>query len=72
MLSSADLAPFSLQQQCFNSVIESGLGCDSGDNECLCANQNFGWGLQDCAQEACDAEVSRQLVAFSESLCAGE
>ncbi|PNH43740.1 hypothetical protein VD0004_g3813 [Verticillium dahliae] len=57
-------------QTCVNSVIASGLSCDSGDTKCLCANDNFKFGLNDCGKQACDAAVAQQLVAYAESLCA--
>jgi CFEM domain len=29
------------------------LGCPSTDVACLCANQNFGYGVRDCSAQAC-------------------
>jgi len=46
-------------QTCINNMIQiasSQLGCDTGNVDCYCQQPDFGYGVRDCAQEACQSD----------------
>jgi len=48
------------------------LGCASAaDSACLCANANFGYGVRDCSNGACGADVAAasSAIAYGSALC---
>ncbi|KOS20393.1 Uncharacterized protein ESCO_005464 [Escovopsis weberi] len=59
--STDNLAPCSAQE----------LGCQSGDLQCLCTNQNFFFGLRDCSSEICSEGDARSTVDFGIQMCRG-
>jgi len=47
------------------------LGCSSSDAACLCKNPDFGFGLRDCATEACpNSSDANTVVAYGVTYCA--
>ncbi len=61
-------------QLCVNNMVAqySALGCASpADSACLCANANFGYGLRDCSNGACGADVAAasSAVAYGSAYC---
>lgn len=51
------------------------LGCavtNPVNATCLCQNVNFGYGIRDCAQEACGSAEAAAVVAYGNQYCAGE
>ncbi|RMJ12081.1 hypothetical protein BHE90_014730 [Fusarium euwallaceae] len=45
------------------------LGCDTGDLQCLCTNQNFIYGLRDCSRAICSEEQAAQVLEYGLSVC---
>jgi hypothetical protein len=49
------------------------LGCEGQANaQCLCKNVNFGYGIRDCSNAACGADVASTVIAYGSSYCSGE
>ncbi|KAL8931254.1 MAG: hypothetical protein Q9211_007108 [Gyalolechia sp. 1 TL-2023] len=60
---------------CINNMLgqAQSLGCQPTDVACLCANQNFGYGIRDCTQEACPPTANRaQVIDFGTMFCASK
>ncbi|GKT60836.1 CFEM domain-containing protein [Colletotrichum tofieldiae] len=55
---------------CVNNVIAKGFGCASGDNTCLCKQQDFVFGIRDCAAQSCAADETTKVNDYVTSLCA--
>ncbi|KAK2738055.1 hypothetical protein CKAH01_07433 [Colletotrichum kahawae] len=55
---------------CVNTVIAKGFGCASQDNACLCKQQDFVFGVRDCASQSCSADVATKVNNYVTSLCA--
>ncbi|WYZ42022.1 hypothetical protein EsH8_V_000917 [Colletotrichum jinshuiense] len=55
---------------CVNSVIAKGFGCASGDNTCLCKQQDFVFGVRDCASQSCGADEAPKINDYVTGLCA--
>ncbi|KAF4778288.1 hypothetical protein HER10_EVM0002622 [Colletotrichum scovillei] len=55
---------------CVNNVIAKGFGCASGDNACLCKQQDFVFGVRDCASQSCAADVAPKVNEYVAGLCA--
>nr|XP_036581624.1 uncharacterized protein CTRU02_08196 [Colletotrichum truncatum]KAF6790067.1 hypothetical protein CTRU02_08196 [Colletotrichum truncatum] len=55
---------------CVNTVIAKGFGCASQDNACLCKQQDFLFGVRDCASQACEAAVAPKVNEYVTALCA--
>ncbi|KAK2062126.1 hypothetical protein LY76DRAFT_669970, partial [Colletotrichum caudatum] len=58
------------QVACVNNVIAKGFGCASGDNTCLCKQQDFVFGVRDCAAQSCTADESTKANDYVSRLCA--
>lgn len=60
-------------QTCAGNMISaeksSELGCDTGDLQCLCTNQNFIYGLRDCSRAICNEEQAAQVLEYGLSVC---
>jgi hypothetical protein len=66
-----------LQTKCFNDLEgqSAALGCavtNPVNATCLCQNVNFGYGIRDCASQACGATEAAAVVAFGNEYCVGE
>jgi hypothetical protein len=49
------------------------LGCSPSDYACLCSNQNFGYGIRDCSNEACkDPANAAKVIQFGTTFCQGK
>ncbi|KAF2689699.1 hypothetical protein K458DRAFT_291817, partial [Lentithecium fluviatile CBS 122367] len=63
-------------QTCISNMLaiaQSAFGCASGDVVCYCTNQDFGYGVRDCAQEACgSAEEANTVISYGTNYCACE
>ncbi|KZL81952.1 cfem domain protein [Colletotrichum incanum] len=55
---------------CVNNVIAKGFGCASGDNTCLCKQQDFVFGIRDCAAQSCAADETTKINDYVTGLCA--
>ncbi|KAK1982612.1 hypothetical protein LZ30DRAFT_590180, partial [Colletotrichum cereale] len=58
------------QIACVNNVIAKGFGCASGDNTCLCKQQDFVFGIRDCSAQSCTADESAKVNDYVTGLCA--
>ncbi|KAK1580643.1 uncharacterized protein LY79DRAFT_592094 [Colletotrichum navitas] len=58
------------QVACVNNVIAKGFGCASGDNTCLCKQQDFIFGVRDCVAQSCTADESTKANDYIAGLCA--
>lgn len=48
------------------------LGCPDAQADCLCRNADFGFGVRDCANQACgDAAAAQQVIAYGTQYCGG-
>jgi hypothetical protein len=55
------------------AVAQAQFGCPPGDTACYCSNQDFGFGVRDCAQEACgNADSAASVIAYGAAYCASE
>jgi len=57
---------------CINNMLglaTSSFGCGQGDVLCYCREPNFGYGVRDCANEACSAEDAATVIAFGTQYC---
>lgn len=63
-------------QTCINNMIGKGmeLGCSGSDAACLCSKIDFGYGVRDCANQACvgDANAAQQAIAYGATYCNSE
>jgi len=46
------------------------LGCKPGDSFCLCNNANFGYGIRDCANQACHPSDAVAVINYGINYCA--
>lgn len=47
-----------------------GFGCQQGNVTCYCTEPNFGYGVRDCANEACpNASDAATVIAFGTQYC---
>lgn len=61
-----------LQRTCINSMLgiaNSQFGCGQGDVLCYCREPNFGYGVRDCANEACGSNDASTVIAFGTQYC---
>ncbi len=58
-------------QLCINNLLAKApaLGCSSNDAACVCKNVDFGYGLRDCAIQACGAAQEAAVLAYGTSYC---
>ncbi|KAF1808559.1 hypothetical protein P152DRAFT_517457 [Eremomyces bilateralis CBS 781.70] len=58
-------------QTCIRNMLQLAptLGCDEGDHNCYCCNANFGYGIRDCANEACDNEDAVKVLQWGAAAC---
>lgn len=45
------------------------LNCADKDLSCLCKNNNFVYGLRDCAKAICDADGVTKILDYATSIC---
>lgn len=61
------------QQTCISnmqSIAQNQFGCAANDAVCYCGNANFGYGIRDCASEACGSqEDAAQVISYGTSYC---
>ncbi|KAK0719263.1 hypothetical protein B0H67DRAFT_642631 [Lasiosphaeris hirsuta] len=59
-------------QICINNMLAlaPSLGCPPGDTACLCGKGDFGYGVRDCAAQACGASDAGVVVAYGANICA--
>ena len=51
-------------------IASSQLGCDTGNVNCYCQQPDFGYGVRDCAQEACEGDDDAQtVISFGQQYC---
>lgn len=66
----------SSQQTCINNMVQiasSQLGCSAGNVTCYCTQPDFGYGVRDCANEACQNTTEAQsVITFGVSYCSSE
>ncbi|KAF2834593.1 hypothetical protein M501DRAFT_904558, partial [Patellaria atrata CBS 101060] len=60
-------------QTCIGNMLgiaQSSFGCNPGDAVCYCTNANFGYGIRDCADQACpNAEDANTVKSFGVQYC---
>lgn len=54
------------------NIASSEFGCTAGDVVCYCTKLDFGYGVRDCANEACTNGESGQVIAYGTNYCAGK
>ncbi|KAF2749157.1 hypothetical protein M011DRAFT_466276 [Sporormia fimetaria CBS 119925] len=53
------------------SIANSGFGCGAGDVVCYCSNQDFGYGVRDCSNQACSSpEEAARVIQYGTDYCA--
>ncbi|KAF2639103.1 hypothetical protein P280DRAFT_470506, partial [Massarina eburnea CBS 473.64] len=52
------------------SIATSEFGCGSGDVVCICSKSDFGYGVRDCANEACGASDAAKVISYGTTYCA--
>jgi hypothetical protein len=59
------------QNTCISNMLAlaPSLGCPTANATCLCSNTDFGYGIRDCANEACGSEAAA-IIAYGVSYCA--
>ncbi|PPJ54147.1 hypothetical protein CBER1_01053 [Cercospora berteroae] len=61
-------------QTCIDNMLAlaPSLGCPDAQADCLCRNADFGFGVRDCANQACgDASAAQQVIAYGTQYCGG-
>lgn len=53
-------------------IANNNFGCAQGDVQCYCREPNFGYGVRDCANEACSSEDAGTVIAFGTQYCQGK
>ena len=53
-------------------IATSQFGCGQNDVLCYCREPNFGYGVRDCANEACGSGEASTVIAFGTQYCASE
>jgi len=48
------------------------FGCGQSDVLCYCREPNFGYGVRDCANEACGSGEAATVIAFGTQYCASK
>ncbi|KAF2786942.1 hypothetical protein K505DRAFT_189268, partial [Melanomma pulvis-pyrius CBS 109.77] len=59
-------------QTCITNMVNiasSEFGCTAGDVVCYCTKLDFGYGVRDCANEACTNGESGQVIAYGTNYC---
>ena len=52
------------------SIASSQLGCSTGNVTCYCTQPDFGYGVRDCANEACpNAGDANTVISFGVTYC---
>lgn len=52
-------------------IASSQLGCAAGNVTCYCTEPDFGYGVRDCANQACtNASDATTVISFGTSYCA--
>ena len=51
-------------------IASSQLGCSAGNVTCYCTQPDFGYGVRDCANEACQSGEAQTVISFGTSYCA--
>jgi len=52
-------------------IAGSQLGCATGNVTCYCTQPDFGYGVRDCANEACqNSGDAQRVIAFGSTYCA--
>lgn len=56
---------------CINNMkdLAPSLNCGRSDMACLCKNMDFGFGVRDCAKEACPDDNLDKIKSTAESMC---
>ncbi len=54
------------------AIASSQFGCSLGNTTCYCTNQDFGYGIRDCANEACSSSDAGAVVDFGTQYCRSE
>ncbi|KAF2141397.1 uncharacterized protein K452DRAFT_39064 [Aplosporella prunicola CBS 121167] len=61
---------------CINNMLniaQTEFGCSSGDANCYCGNADFGYGVRDCARQACSSDDDAQnVINYGVQYCRGE
>lgn len=52
------------------NIASASFGCSAGDAVCYCSNQDFGYGVRDCANEACSASDAGSVISYGAKYCA--
>lgn len=53
-------------------IATSQFGCGQNDVLCYCREPNFGYGVRDCANEACGSGEANTVIAFGTQYCQSE
>lgn len=51
-------------------IAQTQFGCSEGNVTCYCTQPRFGYGVRDCADEACPSSMdATQVIAFGSQYC---
>lgn len=45
------------------------FGCEATDVNCYCQEPNFGYGIRDCANEACGGDQAQAIISYGRVYC---
>lgn len=51
------------------AIAQREFGCPTGDAACFCTKVDFGYGIRDCATEACSAEDAPAVIEYGSNYC---
>ncbi|KAK7564409.1 hypothetical protein BKA81DRAFT_405491 [Phyllosticta paracitricarpa] len=55
-----------------NNIAINEFGCAQGNIVCYCEKVNYGYGIRDCANEACSSPVdAANVISYGSNYCAG-
>ncbi|KAK8179104.1 hypothetical protein BC567DRAFT_76003 [Phyllosticta citribraziliensis] len=56
-----------------NNIAINDFGCAQGNIVCYCEKINYGYGIRDCANEACSSpQDAANVISYGSNYCAGE
>jgi hypothetical protein len=54
-------------------IASSQLGCNTGNVTCYCTQPDFGYGVRDCANQACPSSSDAQsVISYGVTYCSSE
>lgn len=53
-------------------IAQSSFGCSTNNATCFCCHPDFGYGIRDCANEACSSSDASSVIQYGVQYCASQ